>query len=79
MIGNDDLLGLRGKTTYSKKFENIEKIRRENSFIYKKKENELLEKINKVQKGLQEIWNKKDFEERKNFTPDELSIIAKYL
>lgn len=76
LIGNDDLIGLRGKTTTSKKFENIEKIRRENSFIYKKKENELLKKINEVQQGLQEIWNKKDFEERENFTPDELSIIA---
>ena len=41
------------------------------------KEKDVFDQIEHIKKGLEEIWNKKDFEKRQNFTPEELSIISK--
>ena len=72
----DNLIGLRGKSAKTRRFEDIEKIRRNAQFAFKVKENEIIERINRTKTELQEIWNKKDFEQRTTFTTDELSIIA---
>lgn len=71
------LIGLRGKKTLSRRFEDIETMRRINSLRYKQKEDEIFKQIDKAKRSLQEIWSKKHFEERENFTPDELAAISK--
>ena len=73
---NNDLLNLRGKSTLNREFKGIENLRKNNIFQYKLKEEEIFNKIDMVKKQLQEIWAKKDFEERENFTADELAIIS---
>ncbi len=76
LSGETPLNELRGKAALSRKFEDIEKLRKQKLFEFKLKESEIFEKINRAQKGLNEIWNKKDFEGRKNFTSDELAVIG---
>ncbi len=71
-----NLIGLRGKSSLRRPFEDIEKMRRNNERAYKVGEAEIFRKINKAKEDLQQIWNKKDFEERMNFNADELAVIA---
>lgn len=77
LSGNTDLASLRGKSKISRPFTDLEQKQKENLRQFKVKEKDIFDEINKIKSGLQEIWNKKDFEGRQNFTPDELSIISK--
>lgn len=76
LIGGDNLIGLRGKTEKLRAFEGIEELRKTGRRDYTIKEQEVLQKIEQTKRGLQEIWGKKTFEGRENFTPDELAVIA---
>lgn len=70
------LLGLRGKRSSTRPFKDIENLRRFNSFTFKQKETAVFAEIDRSKKALQEVWSKKNFEERENFTADELAAIA---
>ena len=70
------MLKLRGKKMTSRRFKDIENLRRQNSFDFKQRENAIFDEINTAKKALQEVWNKKDFEERESFTADELASIS---
>ena len=70
------LLGLRGKRSSIRSFKGIENLRRINSLEFKQKETVVFAEKKKKKKALQEVWNKKDFEERENFTADELAAIS---
>lgn len=76
LTGGGNLTELRGKTAKTRPFKGIEKMRKENHLQYEIKEQEILRKIDATKDGLREIWGKKTFEGRENFTPDELAIIA---
>lgn len=76
LSGGDNLIELRGKSAKIRKFEDIEKIRRNSQLQFKIKEDEIIKRINQTKIELQEIWSKKDFENRETFTTDELAIIA---
>ena len=76
LSGGDNLIGLRGKSAKVRRFEDVERIRRNAQLDFKVKENEIIERINQTKTELQEIWGKKDFERRQTFTADELSLIA---
>lgn len=77
LTGNSDLLQLRGKQAKDRSFIGIEYMRRINSLEFSRQEQEIFNKIEEAKKGINEVWNKKDFEERENFTADELAAIAK--
>ncbi len=77
LTGNFDLLQLRGKQAKDRSFSGIEYIRRLNSLQFSKQEQEIFNQIDLAKEGINEVWNKKDFEERENFTADELAAIAK--
>ena len=76
LIGEANLIELRGKSALTRKFDTIEKIRKQARHDFTIKEQEIMQKMDKTKAGLNEIWNKKEFEGRETFTPDELSIIA---
>lgn len=76
LVNKTDLLSLRGKSALNREFTDIERLRKMNLFEYKLKEEEIFNQIDNVKQQLQEIWNKKDFEERQNFTTDELALIS---
>lgn len=76
LIGQKNLIELRGKSALTRKFATIEKIRKQARQNFTIKEQEILQEMEKTKAGLTEIWNKKEFEGRETFTPDELSIIA---
>lgn len=76
LTNNADMLDLRGKSARNREFTDIEKLRKQNVFQYKIKEEEIFDRINQVKNQLQEIWNKRDFEEREIFTADELALIS---
>ena len=76
LTGKQDLLSLRGKSSSNREFKEIESLRKMNIFQYKIKEEDIFNQIDLVKSQLQEIWNKKDFEERETFTADELAIIS---
>lgn len=77
LTGGENLVGLRGKSAKTRRFDQIETMRKDGQFQFKIKEQEIFDKIDATKAGLREIWGKKDFEGRSNFTPDELSLIAK--
>lgn len=76
LSGGDNLIELRGKSAKVRKFNDIEKMRRNSKLQFKIKEDEIIKRINQTKIELQEIWSKKDFENRETFTTDELAIIA---
>lgn len=77
LTGNSDLLQLRGKQAKDRSFAGIDYLRRLNSLQFSRQEAEIFEKIEEAKKAINEVWNKKDFEGRENFTADELAAIAK--
>ena len=52
-------------------------MRRLNSLNFTKQEEAIFAEIDSAKAAMQEVWNKKDFEGRENFTADELAAIAK--
>ncbi len=76
LTSDDALLKLRGKGLKNRAFENIENLRKQSIFEYKLKEEEIFERIDLTKRQLQEIWDKRDFEDRQTFTADELSLIS---
>ncbi len=76
LTGNAELLSLRGQTEKLRPFTGVEHIRKAGLREAKIKENEIMDNIDFAKTGIQEIWNKKTFEQRENFTPDELALIA---
>lgn len=76
LTNDTTLMDLRGKRFRSRDFEGIDTLRRLNSFNYKKQEQYIFDQIDQAKVALQKIWNKKDFEERENFSTDELTSIA---
>ncbi len=76
LTGGQTLAGVRGKSELKRPFVGIEKQRKNNEREARIKEAEIVQKINLSKQQIQDVWNKRDFEERVNFTPDELAIIA---
>ena len=76
LTDDQNLIGLRGKKALTRRFEGIETMRRLNSFVYKKQEQNIFAKMNETKAALQKIISKRNFEERTNFTADELSAIS---
>ena len=74
--GETRLIGLRGKSQKDRLFKNLEKRRIEAIRDFKIQEKDIFDKIEQTKKEINEIWNKKSFEERTNFTTDELTTIA---
>ncbi|MBR3502365.1 MAG: Gldg family protein [Alphaproteobacteria bacterium] len=77
LTGNTDLLQLRGKQAKDRSFAGIDYLRRINSLEFSRKEQEIFEKIDEAKRAINEVWNKKNFEERESFTADELAAISK--
>ena len=77
LTDDDSLIGLRGKRFATRRFESIELLRRLNSLKYKQKEEEIFAQIEETKRALQEIWGKKEFEGRENFSADELAALSK--
>lgn len=74
---NDDLITLRGKGLRSRPLYKIENLRKENTYRFKLKENDIFEAIDGVRQQLVEITAKRQFENRNTFNADELAIIGK--
>ena len=77
LSGNDLLLDMRGKSRLPRPFVSLEKQQKQIMRQFKIKEKDIFDQIGTIKRGLEEIWSKKDFEGRKNFTPDELALISK--
>ena len=77
LTGDKSLIGLRGKRVPARRFEDIELIRRLDSLQYKQQEEKIFEQIDAAKKAIQEVWGKKEFEGRDNFTADEMAAISK--
>ncbi len=76
LAGDEILIELRGRTKKIRRFEGIENMRKENMRDFRIKENDIFNQLDKTKKALQEVIGKKEFEERNNFTSDELAVIA---
>ena len=74
--GQDTLSSLRGRSGKIRAFDNVEQIRKTGLRDFKLKEKEILDNIENAKAGIKEIWGKKTFEQRSNFTSDELALIA---
>ena len=69
------LSSLRGKSAQIRRFDKIERLRRQNKLEYSKNELAILEEIDQVKAKLQEIWQRKSFENREMFTSEDLLTI----
>ena len=74
---NDDLIALRSKGLKNRPLYKIDKMRKQNTYRYKIKENEIFDTIDGIRQQLVEITAKRDFEERETFNADELALIGK--
>lgn len=73
---NDDLISLRGKSMKQRMLYKIDNMRKDNTYRYKLKENDIFQAINGTKQGLTEVIAKRQFEERDTFTADELAVIG---
>ena len=76
LTDNDDLISIRGKGLKNHPLYKIDNLRKENTYRYKLKENDIFQALEGVRQQLTEITAKKNFEERNNFNADELAIIG---
>ena len=76
LSGDEALIDLRGHSPKSRIFEDLESRRKQNLLDFQIKEHEIFDKIYQTKESLNEITAKRNFEERDNFTPDELALIA---
>ena len=74
--GDDTLISLRGKSYKSRPFEKVETARINAARDFKIREKEIFDNIERAKAGMTEIIGKRMFENRENFTPDELAVIA---
>lgn len=72
----NSMMDLRGKAKKRRPFEGLEIMRKENMHNFRLKENEILDQIDKTKIALNEIFEKRKFEERESFNSDELALIA---
>ena len=70
------LIPLRGKSQKVRNFEDLENMRKQNLHDFRIKESEIFDRINITKTALNEVYEKKTFEEREEFNPDELAVIA---
>ncbi len=77
LSSDTSLLALRSKSPFIRPFTSIDQKQKQIIRDFRIKEKDVFDQINHIKLGLQEILNKRNFEERENFTPDELSIINK--
>lgn len=78
LSGNTELIGVRNTIISHPKFEQWEKTRKQNLQKLAQQEQIILESITKVKTQLNDLWRKKNFEERQDFSDDELAIIAQF-
>ena len=76
LAGGESLVGLRGHAQLRRPFSHVEQLRKNNEREAKVKEAKILEQMNEEKERLQDVWNKRDFEERQNFSADELAVIS---
>ena len=76
LTGTDYLIDIRGKSKRARPLQKIENLRKKNHQIFKLEESKIFKKIETAKNSIQEVWNKKDFEGRETFTPDEFAIIS---
>lgn len=74
--GNDDLIGLRGKSGKKRPFAELESQRKLANREFRIQEKDIFDRMEQTKRGLQEIWGKRSFEGRGSFTSDELAAIA---
>ena len=77
LTGDDTLLDLRGKSPRIRPFIEVEKKQKQVLLDFKVKEKDIFDKIELIKKGLSEVYDKKTFEGRDNFTVDEIAVLNK--
>ena len=78
LSGQDALIPLRQSHSFIPRFDKWELIRKQNALDTAAQERKIFEEINSIKVNLNNLWQKKDFEKRQEFSDDELSIIADY-
>ena len=76
LSGDNVLVDLRGRTRKIRRFEGLEKLRKDNLRVFRTRENGIFKQIERTKTALQEVFVKKEFEGRDSFSPDELAVIA---
>ena len=76
LCGDMLLTDLRGHALKFRSFEGMERMRKQNLLEFRIKEKAVFDEIDATRNGLQEIYAKRKFEERKDFSADELALIA---
>ena len=77
LTNNTDFLSLRGKSPRLRPFKKLLQQQKQSHVLFKIKEKDIFDQIAQTKKNLQELLSKKTFENRDNFTPEELSLINK--
>ena len=76
LSNNDDLISLRGKKLSKRHLFVIDELRRNGTYKYKIKESDIFRAIEGAKAALKEVSVKRDFENRNQFSSDELAIIG---
>ncbi|MBQ8751259.1 MAG: Gldg family protein [Alphaproteobacteria bacterium] len=76
LSNNDDLISLRGKTVKKRPFFVVDNMRKLNMYRYKLRENDFFNAIEGAKQKITEVIAKKTFENRANFSIDELAEIS---
>ncbi|MBQ8464417.1 MAG: Gldg family protein [Alphaproteobacteria bacterium] len=78
LSGQNTLIPLRQSRPFIPRFDKWEALRKQNALETAIQERQIFDKINQVKTDLNNLWQKKDFENRQKFSDDELSVIADY-
>ena len=78
LSGHTELIDLRKNASLIPVFENWEKLRKQNAQVFSLKEREVFQKINEIKEQLNNLWQKKNFEERQDFSDNDLTVLAQF-
>ena len=78
LSGHGILIPLRRNISFVPRFEKWESLRKANAVQIAIQEQSLMAKINEVKKQLNELWQKKNFEKRQDFSDDELTTLSHF-
>ncbi len=76
LSNNDDLISLRGKTVKKRPLYVVDNMRKLNMYRYKLRENDFFKAIEGAKQKITELIARKNFEERDNFSIEELNKIS---
>lgn len=78
LIGNADLISIRGRTEYTRRFDRVDALRREAEANFRRQEESLQQRLSQTEEKLSALQEKKEGEEKLTLNPEQVAEIENF-